>query len=274
MLSVPRARRPTRVLLGALRERYGDSSMDATSIGTLRVLWHSVLVRLRRNAHESCRLTWAEFQEALGDGSNAMVIKRLFDILDEDHDGIISRADFVDGLYPLVNPAAKDPARMRMLFDLLDLDGAGALSREALIVYLHLCRSNLSPEQLERIAEATLQEAPRRDIDGRIRLDSFHEMLSTQPAQLLQRLTARLGLEVHSAIAAHMLALPGFGSEVELGGKPPASKASLALTRLRTCWYQCLCPCARGSISSKGARIGDGSELYTILPSLNRVLEQ
>ena len=163
---------------------------------------------------------------------------------------------------------------MRMLFDLLDLDGAGALSREALIVYLHLCRSNLSPEQLERIAEATLQEAPRRDIDGRIRLDSFHEMLSTQPAQLLQRLTARLGLEVHSAIAAHMLALPGFGSEVELGGKPPASKASLALTRLRTCWYQCLCLCARGSISSKGARIGDGSELYTILPSLNRVLEQ
>ena len=48
------------------------------------------------------RLTRAEWQDAFGLGWNAPVVYRIFDVVDAERKGSLAKADFVDGLAPLV----------------------------------------------------------------------------------------------------------------------------------------------------------------------------
>ena len=86
-------------------------------------------------------LTRAEFQLAFGLGWNAVIIKRIFDMLDTDGDSCISFEDFSHGLFPLASVRATLNDKLRFLFESFDLDGSGYVSREDLLVHLHLYAS-------------------------------------------------------------------------------------------------------------------------------------
>ena len=90
------------------------------------------------------RLTRAEWQDAFGLGWNAPVVYRIFDVVDAERKGSLARADFVDGLAPLV--ARDGAARLHFLFDVLDIDGSGKIEQTDLLVHLTVCQAREAVE--------------------------------------------------------------------------------------------------------------------------------
>ena len=56
------------------------------------------------------RLSWGEFQLVFGDSWHAMIVKRVFDIMDRDGDGVISSEDLPLALNPHLSPFTLTPA--------------------------------------------------------------------------------------------------------------------------------------------------------------------
>jgi len=158
---------------------------------------------------KSDELTWASFQLAFGCGWNAMLVKRIFDILDSDGSGTVSCEQFVEGLIPLVTApnASHIDEKLFFLFRCLDLDGSGGISREELLICLHLFISQeevraemtLSLAELDRVAVATLRML-QLDESGLIRWADFRRMLASRPG-LAERMIARLSMNVNRAMA-------------------------------------------------------------------------
>ena len=90
------------------------------------------------------RLTRAEWQDAFGLGWNAPVVYRIFDVVDAERKGSLAKADFVDGLAPLV--ARDGAARLHFLFDVLDIDGSGKIEQTDLLVHLTVCQAREAVE--------------------------------------------------------------------------------------------------------------------------------
>ena len=51
------------------------------------------------------RLSWGEFQLVFGDSWHAMIVKRVFDIMDRDGDGVIAPEDLPLPLNPHLSPS-------------------------------------------------------------------------------------------------------------------------------------------------------------------------
>jgi len=158
----------------ALIGRGPRKTPTAEEASDLGVLWHMLHLHLHPNwphsndeSHDMRQLTRAEFQFAFGLGWNAAIIKRIFDMLDEDKDDLISLDDFAIGLFPLASIRATLDDRLRFLFRCFDLDGSGAVSQEDLLVHLHLYATQglyaddcaMTPEQLEAVVWATFEQA-------------------------------------------------------------------------------------------------------------------
>lgn len=188
----------------------------------LCTLWRVLSQRVRgcERAMDGEALTWGEFQ-LLASRTNAMIIKRLFDLLDRDRDGSITREDFVAGIWPLVSPTASAQERLDFLFACYDLDDVGAVSRAALLVHLHLhelergvvsagsssstAGRRLTIAELEQLTDATFMQA-QLDPAGRIGLASFVAM-QPQDSVAAERLLKRLCLDVDEAITSNLLEL-------------------------------------------------------------------
>ena len=191
----------------------------AQGVADLAVLWHILHRRCGCSNRQS--LSWPEFQLLLGTGWNAMIVKRLFDILDSDHDGIVGRNDFISGLRPTL-PSACVAERVRFLFACFDLEASGGISRESLLVHLHLhasrqdTRQGIGPSMSEEACETIVRETLaglQLDEYGRIGLVGFTAMLDNNPI-LKEQLLQQLELDVTRATALHVLA----GSAEEMFG--------------------------------------------------------
>ena len=200
-------------------------------VGDLTKLWLMLSLRLHgRGASPnrmSQRISWGEFQLAFGASWHAMVIKRIFDIIDGDGDGQISFDDFARGLFPLVSTKASQDDKLHFLFQCLDLDGSSAISREDLLVHLHMYAGasllpedcEFSPEQLEGVITATFAEAELDD-NGHIGGSGFAKLLRAQP-RLLRRLEERLCLNVNKTMANLIIGLDE--TWLEIGARPNRS---------------------------------------------------
>jgi Ca2+-binding EF-hand superfamily protein len=201
----------------ALRSRYGrDWSRSAISPDEidLYTLWHVMTLRLcaRAASLPPSTLTREEFQLLLGCSRNAMLVKRLFDILDVDRDGVVSRDDFVLGMLPMASQAATFEERTGLLFQLFDLEDGEAVSRASLEVHLHLSfgsrdeeEGSFTSQQLEEMVDITFEQADL-DAHGRISLASFAQLMRSKPA-LADRLLQQLTANIDHAIASHLEAL-------------------------------------------------------------------
>jgi len=144
---------------------------------------------------------------------HAMIIKRVFDIMDTDGDGVISFEDFARGLFPLASSQAGLDDKLHFLFQCLDLDGSEAISREDLLVHLHmymgqsLCEEDctFSTEQLEQVISATF-DAAELDSSGHIGKHGFIRLLRKQP-HFMAALRQRLCLNVNKTIANLIMGL-------------------------------------------------------------------
>ena len=230
----------------------------------LGILWQMLQLHLHPNSPAAVPgsassselvLTRAEFQLAFGLGWNAVIIKRIFDMLDTDGDGSISLDDFSRGLFPLASVRATLDEKLRFLFESFDLDGSGFVSREDLLVHLHLYASqglyendcSLSTEQLESVVRATFEQAAAADAEGATRggqgmetapapssiggrtgrgesgvpdgisWAAFDCMLRSRP-QLVEQMLSRLGLDIARAIADLVLSIDERWFTVSSGG--------------------------------------------------------
>ena len=205
---------------------------EASDLG---ILWHLLQLHLHEDwtkpppppeDSQMHLLSWAEFQLAFGLGWNAAIIKRIFDMLDTDSNGLISLEDFTVGLFPLASALATLDDKLLFLFRCLDLDDSGAISRQDLYVHLHLCASqgdgahacSLSPAQLEAVVDSTFAEADLSP-DGRIRFAGFVRMMSGDPARV-ECMVGQLGLNVNRAIADAILGLDD--RWLAVGGRTPS----------------------------------------------------
>jgi len=154
-------------------------------------------------------LTWGEYQLVFGTaGPSGPVVKRIFDMLDCERRGAISREEFVRGLSPLVSARAPVAEKLRFVFRCLDLDDSQSISREELLIHLHAHTSRASargrmasfaPEQLEAVVEHTFAGA-QLDGTGQLRWEGFTALLQGRPL-LLEQLARSLSLDVNKAIA-------------------------------------------------------------------------
>lgn len=200
-------------------------------VSDLTKLWQMLSLRLHGRGASSNRMSqhisWGEFQLAFGASWHAMVIKRIFDIIDGDGDGQISFEDFARGLFPMVSKKASQDDKLHFLFQCLDLDGSSAISREDLLVHLHMYAGTsllredceFSPEQLEGVITATFAEAELDD-NGHIDGTGFAKLLRSQP-RLLRQLEERLCLNVNKTMANLIIGLDE--SWLEIGARPNRS---------------------------------------------------
>jgi len=141
-----------------------------------------------------------------------MVVKRIFDILDVEGHGAVTRAEFVDGLIHLACVRTAELDRLRFIFRCFDLDGSDAISRDELLVYLHLYTSQdadtqLSCPQLERVVETTFALVNLMDEKSHMGWKEFLRLVSLRPG-LIERIVAMLGFNANKAMAQVIMDTP------------------------------------------------------------------
>jgi Ca2+-binding EF-hand superfamily protein len=180
-------------------------------------------------------LTWGEFQLVFSTaGPSGPIVKRIFDMLDSDRRGAISRDEFVRGLLPLTSARAPVAEKLRFVFRCLDLDDSQSISREELLVHLHAHISRagargrmaaLAPAQLEAVVAHTFDGA-QLDGSGQLGWDGFIALLQKRPL-LLEQLARSLSLDVNKAIAHLVL---GTDDDWMMVGVAEAEAVSAALS--------------------------------------------
>lgn len=156
-------------------------------------------------------LSWPEWHQLLGSRGSAPLLKRLFDVLDADAEGLLRCRHFVAGLRCVTPEVADDAdeqpdehtrsARLDFLFQLMDLEGAGAISRASLLVLLRATEGlALGAARLEQLVDATFGQACL-DADGRLGRRAFGELMGAGAAtRLLRTLMLDVGLAVSTRI--------------------------------------------------------------------------
>ena len=179
-----------------------------------------------------------------------MLIKRVFDILDRDGDGLIGFEDFVRGLFPLASKNASQDDKLDFVFQCLDLDGSSSISREDLLVHLHMYASQsleqhdcglFCPNQLDEIIAATFADC-ETDANGDIGREGFSQLVRAQP-RLLRELERRLSLNVNKTLANLIIGLDE--TWLEVGARPPRSSTGPGASA-GPAW----CPCCAAAAQS------------------------
>ncbi|KAJ5070179.1 calcineurin b [Anaeramoeba ignava] len=130
-----------------------------------------------------------EFTQALG-LTQSEFAKRLFQVFDDNGDGVVNFEEFLLGLAPFSHKGTIDQ-KLNFSFKVFDIDGNGGIDKEELYTLLKSSLSDtflaqLSEEQLRQLVDQTFQEA---DIDGNgeIDIDEYRDMVNKHP-QILNNL--------------------------------------------------------------------------------------
>lgn len=138
---------------------------------------------------ETGRIGPAELQRALGLKGEYLARRVLF-AFDSDHDGTVSREEFLSGVRSLV--FGTDSEKLRFAFTLYDHDGNGFIDSTELfrMISISLAESDVAekasqpPEQLARM----LLSAADRNRDGRISFEEFEQTIGKYP-DLVRKMT-------------------------------------------------------------------------------------
>jgi len=187
---------------------------NAEELRDLRRLWLMLMRGTEKDPRhaDNGRLSWAEFQLAFGVGWNAMLVKRVFDVIDREGRGALTCDEFVHGLAPLACMRPNPTEKLQFVFRCFDLDGSGTISHEELLVCLRLFTSQvearddlwLSNAQLEQVAACTLRAA-QLDENGHISWKEFQRLVRARSG-LGEHIAARFGLNVNKMIAQLIMA--------------------------------------------------------------------
>ncbi|KAJ4462171.1 putative calcineurin B [Paratrimastix pyriformis] len=130
-----------------------------------------------------------EFQQALGLKDN-LFADRIFQLFDENGDGIISVDEFICGLSVFSKKGTLEE-KLRFSFNVYDVDQDGFIDRRELFEILRACLSEdqmgLTPDQARVMVDATFREADVNR-DGRISFEEYKGLIMRNPA-LLKNMT-------------------------------------------------------------------------------------
>jgi len=202
--------------MGSVQSQPADAldALHAHTLRELRQLW-VVLMHSRpcgQVHHHEDLLPEAAFQLAFTSGRNGAIVKRVFDMIDTDRRGALTREEFALGLLPLASSSCSEGERTRFLFRCFNLDGAGGISREDLTIHTLLASARdgldsdlaLTVEQAEAIVATTFASI---GCEGKQRIGwtEFQSLLGARP-RLLQRCLLRLRINVNLSMAQRILA--------------------------------------------------------------------
>jgi len=123
---------------------------------------------------------------ALPEFADNCFVGRVFELHDQDHDGIINHEEFLAALRSIRRIAVDPAARMEMAFKLFDLDADGQVSVDDLAKVLQCTAAKgVKPEQLKAAAKHAVA-AHDTEGDGGLDLNEFQGMvqrsIGTAPA--------------------------------------------------------------------------------------------
>ncbi|XP_018563303.1 dual oxidase [Anoplophora glabripennis] len=127
------------------RRRRSDATVDGEVVTVMRT-----------------SLTKSEFASALGMKSDAVFVKKMFNIVDKDGDGRISFQEFLDTVVLFSRGKTED--KLRIIFDMCDNDGNGVIDKEELSEMLRslveIARTtSLSDDHVTELIDGMFQDA-------------------------------------------------------------------------------------------------------------------
>ncbi|EPS66991.1 hypothetical protein M569_07786, partial [Genlisea aurea] len=126
-----------------------------------------------------------EFVLALCDGGKKnFMAEKLFDVVDEKHDGHIEFPEFVHSLN-IFHPDTPQSDKISFAFKLYDVRSTGYIERNGLkkmiLATLSETGSSLSDEQLDAILDRTLEEGELKE-EGKMDIQEWEQMVSKCPS--------------------------------------------------------------------------------------------
>jgi predicted ferric reductase/Ca2+-binding EF-hand superfamily protein len=163
--------------------RAGDpSAVDARLLATLEKAFAT-------HAGADGVIDPAELQKALGLRS-VYLARRIFQIFDQNGDGVITRDEFLAGVRTLIFGSDRD--KLLFAFRLHDHDGDGSLDRQELerMIAISLAESEIAERGSQTSAHLAhaLLSAADRNRDGRVPFDELAALVQARP-DLLRRMT-------------------------------------------------------------------------------------
>eukprot|EP00750_Incisomonas_marina_P031318 INCI7972.1.p1 GENE.INCI7972.1~~INCI7972.1.p1 ORF type:complete len:228 (+),score=42.79 INCI7972.1:252-935(+) len=139
-----------------------------------------------------------EFHLAMGFKSQNFILKRMFEVFDENSDGGITFSEFLKGLSALSGKASEQE-KMKFSFRLYDVNKDGKISRSELKTMLAGSVSafpyKFSEEEMDALVDRTFEESDL-DKNGYISYNEYTTVIASHPL-MLQQLT----INVSQAIA-------------------------------------------------------------------------
>lgn len=175
----PSERAPTSVddLSGPPATQAHPHPIDATLLDVL----HDAFTE---HAGPESRLDAAELQRSL-EIKDPFLAERMLAVFDQNGDGVITRAEFLDRVRRLVFGSTSD--KLRFAFRIHDLDGDNVITRPELLRMITLCMAEektlLSPRAAESMTDLLLKAADKNR-DGRLSYKEFEAVVGRYPKVL------------------------------------------------------------------------------------------
>lgn len=136
------------------------------------------------HAGPESRLDAAELQRSL-EIKDPFLAERMLAVFDQNGDGVITRAEFLDRVRRLVFGSTSD--KLRFAFRIHDLDGDNVIARAELLRMITLCMAEektlLNPRAAESMTDLLLKAADRNR-DGRLSYKEFEAVVGRYPKVL------------------------------------------------------------------------------------------
>jgi predicted ferric reductase/Ca2+-binding EF-hand superfamily protein len=136
------------------------------------------------HAGPESRLDAAELQRSL-EIKNPFLAERMLAVFDQNSDGVITRAEFLDRVRRLVFGSTSD--KLRFAFRIHDLDADNVITRPELLRMITLCMAEektlLSPRAAEAMTDVLLKAADHNQ-DGRLTYREFEAVVGRYPKVL------------------------------------------------------------------------------------------
>ncbi|XP_014669657.1 PREDICTED: dual oxidase-like isoform X2 [Priapulus caudatus] len=131
-------------------------------------------------------LTKAEFAEALGLKPESSFMDHMFNVVDKDHNGLISFREFLDMILLFSKGTLDD--KTRIMFDMYDIDNSGYLDREEFSMMLRslaeISRAEIKAEEIDKLLLSIFASCGFQDKEE-LTYEDFNYLLQNYRDELL-----------------------------------------------------------------------------------------